>query len=174
MKWLRGASKAPLAVAGILAAPLFFVALLAFSLKLDKPSHVNGTLRLGDPTKGTVLTIYLVALAVGVAVIVAGVLATLVRSRLAPLIPAAVGVVVSIVVVIPLGTWAAEHTARYPLGIDNLPPRSTSDIWLQGEWEQSAQTTAQQIGLVAIGLAIAAVLASLALEFRHRRAVAAL
>ena len=39
MRRFRGASKAPFAVAGILAVPLFFVALMAFSLKIDKPSH---------------------------------------------------------------------------------------------------------------------------------------
>ena len=174
MKWLRGASKAPLAVAGILAAPLFFVALLAFSLKFDKPSHVNATARLGDPTKGTVLTIYLVALAVAAALVAVGVLAAFLRSRLGILIPAAAGIVASILLLIPLGTWAAAHTDRYPRGIDNLPQSSRSDIWLRGEWEHNAQTTAQQIGLVTIGLAIAAVLVSLALEFRRRHAAAAL
>ena len=167
MKWLRGASKAPLAVAGILAAPLFFVALLAFSLKLDTPSNVLGTA--GDPTKRTVLTIYLVALAVVAAVVVVGGLAMLLRSRLATLVPAAAGIVVSILLLIPLGTWAAEHTARYQLGIDNLPQSSSQDLWLRGEWEHNAQTTAHQIGLVTIGIAIAAVLVTLALEFRRER-----
>ena len=38
MRRLRNAPKTPLAVAGILATPLFFVALMAFSLVLDKPS----------------------------------------------------------------------------------------------------------------------------------------
>ena len=38
MHRLRNAPKTPLAVAGILATPLFFGALMAFSLVLDKPS----------------------------------------------------------------------------------------------------------------------------------------
>lgn len=171
MRRFRGASKAPLAVAGLLAAPLFFVALLAFSLKLDTPSDVLG--KAGDPTKGTVLTIYFVALAVVVAVVVVGVLAMPLRSRLAPLVPAAAGIVASIVLLITIGTWAAEHTARYPFGIDNLRPSSNQDIWLRGEWEHDAQTTAHQIGLVTIGIAVAAVLVSLTLEFRRRRAASA-
>ena len=68
MRRLRGTSKAPFAVAGILSVPLFFVALMAFTLKIDKPSHFvrkDGTIGLGDPTKGTIGTIYLLAFAVG-------------------------------------------------------------------------------------------------------------
>ena len=158
MKRFRGASKAPLAVAGILAAPLFFTALMAFSLKFDKPSDVLG--KLGDPTKGTVGTIYLVTFAfVGVLVLV-GVLSMLVRSRLANIVPAGAGIVMTILLLIPLGTWASEHTDRYPLGIDNLPPSSPQDIWLRGEWEHNAQTTAHQIGLVTIGIGVAVILLS--------------
>lgn len=172
MSRLRGASKAPVAVAGILALPLFFVGLLAFSLKLDKPSHhvtTKGTLALGDPTKGTVGTIYLVALGVAFAVVVAGVLATPLRSRLAVIVPAVAAIVASIVLLIPLGTWAAEHTQRYPLGVDNIPQNSPQDLSLRGEWEQNARSTAHQIGLVTIGLAGAAILLSIALEIQRRR-----
>ena len=61
MRRLRHAPKAPLAVAGILATPLFFVALMAFSLLLDKPS-VEVTRRgaevLADPARATVAAIY--------------------------------------------------------------------------------------------------------------------
>jgi hypothetical protein len=165
-RW-RGASKAPLAVAGILAAPLFFVALMAFSLKFDKPEGRTG--QLADPTKGTVWTIYLVTFAVVGGLILVGALAMLVRSRLANIIPAAAGIVATILLLIPLGTWAAEHTARYPLGIDNLHTSSKYNIWLRGEWEHDAKVTAQQIGLVTIGLAIAAIAVSVLLEVRRRR-----
>ncbi len=141
MKRFRGGSKAPLAVAGILAAPLFFTALMAFSLKFDKPSEVLG--KLGDPTKGTVGTIYLVTFAfVGVLVLI-GLLSTLLRSRLANIVPAGAGILMTILLLIPLGTWGAEHTKRYPLGIDNLPQSSPQDIWLRGEWEHNAKTTAR-------------------------------
>lgn len=164
MRRLRKASRAPLAVAGILAAPLFFVALMAFSLKFDKPA--GSTPNLADPTKGTVLTIYLVALAVAGALVLVGALSSLWRSRLAIVVPAGAGIVVSILLMIPLGTWAAEHTSRYPRGIDNVPQRSAQDIWLPGEWEHNAQTTAHQIGLVAIGIGVAAILISLVLRWR--------
>jgi len=171
----RGASKAPLAVAGILALPLFFVALMAFSLKLDKPSQhttTKGTIALGDPTKGTVGTIYLVALAVVGALVLVGVLAMSLRSRLAAVVPAVAGIVASVLLLLPLGTWAAEHTQRYPLGIDNIPKHSAQDQFLRGEWEGTARTTARQLGLVTIGLGIAAILLCVALDLRRRRGIA--
>jgi hypothetical protein len=170
----RGATKAPLAVAGVLAAPLFFVGLMAFSLKLDEPSqHVTkkGTLALGDPTKGTVGTIYLAALGVAGAIVLVGVLAMLLRSRLATIVPAGAAIVASVLLLLPLGTWAAEHTQRYPLGIDNIPKSSPQDQFLRGEWEDQARTTARQLGLVTIGLSIAAVVLVAALEFRRRRGI---
>jgi hypothetical protein len=169
---LRGASRAPLAVAGILALPLFFVGLLAFALKLDKPSHhvtAKGALALGDPTKGRLGTIYLVALGVSAAVVVVGVLAMLLRSRLATVVPASAAIVACVLLLLPLGTWAAQHTKRYPLGVDNIPSHSPQDLSLRGEWEQSTRTTARQIGFTTIGMALAAIVLTAALEVRRRR-----
>lgn len=174
MNRLRGASKAPVAVAGILALPLFFVGLLAFSLKLDKPSHLRsstGALVAGDPTKGTIGSIYLAALGLAMAVVVVGVLAMLLRSRLAVIVPAAAAIVASVLLLIPLGTWAAQHANRYPLGVDNIPQKSAQDLSLRGEWEQGARSAAHQIGLVTIGLAAAAILLGVALEVRRRRGI---
>lgn len=177
MSRFRGASKAPLAVAGILAAPLFFVGLMAFSLKIDKPSHQltsKGKLVLGDPTKGTVGTIYLLAFAVAGAVVLIGLLAILLRARLGSVVPAAAAIVASVLLLLPLGGWAAGHTQRYPFGTDNIPdgtaanPNPTNLI-LQGEWEQSAKTTAEQIGFVTIGIGVAAILLTVALDIRRRR-----
>jgi hypothetical protein len=171
---LHGASKTPLAVAGILAVPLFFVGLMAFSLKFDQPSHdltKKGAHALGDPTKSTVGTIYLCAFAVSGAVILAGVLAVPFRSRLATIVPAAAGIAASVLLLLPLDTWAAQHMQRYPFGVDNIPRSSPQDLFLRGEWEQNAQTTARQIGLVTIGLAIAAIAITVALEIRRRRGI---
>jgi len=168
----RGASKAPLAVAGILAVPLFFVGLMAFSLKIDKPSHTTtqaGKVVLGDPAKSTIGTIYLAAFAVAGGLVVVGLLAMLLRSRLAAVIPAVAAIVAVIVLVLPLGTWAAEHTSRYPLGVDNIKRSDPSDIYLRGEWEQNAKTTARQIGFATIGIAVAAIAILAALEYRRRR-----
>jgi hypothetical protein len=171
-----GASKAPLAVAGILAVPLFLVGLMAFALKLEKPTHhltTKGKLAFGDPTKGTLGEIYLLALAVALGVVVVGFLASLLWSRLAAVVPAAAAVVATALLLIPLGTWAAGHTARFPQGTDNIPDKSAQNLTLRGEWEQSAETTARQIGFVTIGLAAAAILLSLTLEFRRRRGIVA-
>jgi hypothetical protein len=171
MRRLRGASKAPVAVAGILGVPLFFVGLMAFSLKVDKPSHhltTTGTVKLGDPTKATVGTIYLLAFAVSIAVILVGVLAMLLRSRLATIVPAVAAILASVLLMLPLTTWAAEHTKRYPLGADNIPRSSPEDQFLRGEWEQTAKTTADQIGFATIGIALAAILLTVALEIRRR------
>jgi hypothetical protein len=173
---IREPSKAPVAVAGILALPLFFVGLLAFSLKLDKPSESRtdaGKLVLGDPTKGTLEKIYLVALAVSVALVLVGVLAMVLRSRLAVIVPAAAGIVASILLMIPLSSWATEHTNRYPIGVDNIPQSSPQDLQLRGEWEQSARSTARQIGFTTIGIAIAAIVLTGALEVRRRRGIEA-
>jgi hypothetical protein len=172
MSRLRGSSKAPLAVGAILAVPLFFVALIAFALRLDKPSHTltkKGAVVLGDPTKGTLGTIYLIAFAVAAAVVVVGLLAMLLRSRLAPVVPAVVAIVAAVLLIAPLSTWAAGHTSRYPLGVDNVPPSAPGDLSLRGEWEGNAQTTARQIGYTTIGLAVAAILMSAAFEIRRRR-----
>jgi hypothetical protein len=177
VKRFRGTSKAPLAVAAILAVPLFFVALMAFTLKIDKPSHhltKKGTAVLGDPTKGTVGTIYLLALGVAVALVLVGVLARLLRSRLAVIIPAVVAIVLSVLLLLPLNTWAAGHTKRYPLGTDNIPDGTpqkpvATNLVNRGEWEQTAKTTARQIGFVTIGLAGAAIVLAIGLDIRRRR-----
>lgn len=177
MRHFRGTSKAPFAVAGILALPLFFVALMAFTLKVDKPSHTvsaKGTVVLGDPTKATLGTIYLFAFATAAAVVLVGFLARLLRSRLAVIAPAVVAIVLSILLQLPLNTWAAGHTKRYPLGTDNIrDPTATkpspSNLLNRGEWEETAKTTAHQIGWVTIGIGLAAIVVTIGLEIRRRR-----
>jgi hypothetical protein len=177
VRYFRGTSRAPFAVAGILAVPLFFVALMAFTLKVDEPSHevtTKGTVVLGDPTKGTVGTIYLLALAAAAAVVLVGLLARAVRSHLAVIAPSVVAIVLSVLLQLPLNTWAAGHTRRYPSGTDNIPDPtakkvSPSNLVNRGEWEETAKTTAHQIGLVTIGLALAAIAICVLLEVRRRR-----
>src|SRR6202040_2374237 len=100
---------------------------------------------LGDPTKGTLGTIYALALLLAVTLVVVGLLATLLRSRLGVLVPAGAAILASILLMFPLSTWAAQHTARYPLGIDNIPSRNPQDLALRGQWEQETVTSARQI-----------------------------
>jgi len=145
---------------------------------VDKPSHYlrkDGTVGIGDPAKGTIGTIYLLAIAAAAALILVGALARLLRSRLAVIVPAVAAIVLSVLLLLPLNTWAAGHTERYPYGTDNFPDHlkggkpNPVNLVNQGEWEQTAKTTAHQIGLVTIGLALAAIVISVLLEVRHRR-----
>ena len=171
MHVLRKASKTPLAVAGILATPLFFVALMAFSLLLEKPAVVldGGTAVLGPPTRANNAAIYLSSFAVSALVMAVGVAAMLLRSRLALIVPAVAAIIVTIALLIPLETWEAEHSARFPDGVDLIPADDPSDLVLQGEWEQAAHRTANQIGFWTIVMAIAAIAISAVLEIRRRR-----
>jgi hypothetical protein len=169
---LRLKSKAPVSVAGIVALPLFFVALMAFSLRLDKPSqtlNAAGKVVLSDPTGATIATIYALAFAVGIGITLVGLLASLRRSRLATVIPAATAIIATILLLIPLDAWAAGHTSRYPFGTDNTPDRSAQNLMDTGEWEHSAYVTAHQIGWVTIGMAVAAIVLSVAFALRRDR-----
>jgi multisubunit Na+/H+ antiporter MnhC subunit len=160
-----------------MAVPLFFVGLMAFTLKIDKPSkHVSasGKVVLGDPTKATVGTIYGLALAVALAVVAIAALAVLLRSRLAPIVPAVAGIVAAVLLIVPLNGWAAGHTKRYPLGTDNIPDGTTAkpnptNLILRGEWETNAKTTAEEIGAVVIGIGAAAIVLTVLLDVRRRR-----
>ena len=174
---LRRAPRAPLAVAGILATPLFFVSLMAFSLKLDKPTvHVtaSGATKLGEPLKSTVLSIYAASFGVSVGLVLVGVLAMLLPGRVWGVIVSSVAAIgVTIVLLLPLGRWEAEHTARYPDGTDLIKKSSPQDLVLRGEWEHDARTTANQIGFWTIVIAIAAIVIAVALDVRRRRGLAA-
>ncbi len=168
---LRRMPKVPLAVAGILATPLFFVALMALSLDLDEPTvHVaaSGAETLGDPRKGAVGLIYLAALGVSGIVVLAGIVGMFVGRRVGVLVPAVVATVAAIVLRLPLGTWEEEHTSRFPQGVDLIPQRDPGDLFLRGEWEENAHRTADQLGFWTIALALAAALVTLAVEVRRR------
>ena len=81
--------KAPLAVAGILATPLFFVALMAFSLVFDKPSVevTKKERRSRRPGAVHVATIYLLSFGVSALVVLIGVLALLLPVKAAVFVP---------------------------------------------------------------------------------------
>ena len=175
MRRLRHVSKAPLAVAGILATPLFFVSLMAFSLVLDKPSvdvTRNGAEVLADPARSTVAAIYLLSIGVSALVVLIGVLALLLPVRAAVFVPPIGAIGVTIALLLPLDTAEAEHTARYPDGVDLIPMKDPSDLILRGEWEENARRTANQIGLWTIAIAVAAIAVSAAIDVRRRRGVA--
>jgi hypothetical protein len=171
---LRHAPKAPLAVAGILATPLFFVSLMTFSLVLDKPSvdvTTKGTEVLGDPAQSTIAAIYLLSIGVSALVVLVGALALLLPVRAAVFVSPIGAIGVTIALLLPLDTAEAEHTSRYPNGVDLIPRKDPSDLILRGEWEENARRTANQIGLWTIAIAVAAIVVAAALDVRRRRSV---
>ena len=172
---IRRAPKAPLSVAGILATPLFFAALMAFSLTLDEPTvHVSasGAEVLGDPAKSTVGLIYLASFGVCALVVLAGIVGSFVPAPVGVYVAALVAIGTSIVIRLPLDSWEVEHTARYPQGVDLIPKSDPGDLFLRGEWEENARRTAEQLGFWTIAMAIAAMTIATAIEVRRRRGVA--
>jgi hypothetical protein len=172
---LRTAPRAPLAVAGILATPLFFAALMAMSLAVEKPS-VHHTLKhgktlptLGDPAGATEARIWLLAATPAVVLVLIGTAAMLIgRAGVTLTALGAIGLAVALLV--PLDGWVRHHTARYPVGVDLIPPSAGSqDIYLRGEWEGTARHTAVQLGVATIAIAAAAIAILVLLEVRRRR-----
>jgi hypothetical protein len=171
---LRKAPRAPLAVAAILSTPLFFVALMAMSLAVEKPTvrhvltHGTTVMKLGDPTGSTERAIWLLALVPPAGLIAIGI-AGMVIGRAGVVASSLAAVAASLALLLPLNTWTTDHTARYPEGIDLIPRGSTSDIYLRGEWEGTARHTAEQLGIATIVLAGLALGIFALTEVRRRR-----
>ncbi len=177
MRRFGSAPKSPLAVAGILATPLFFVALMAVSLAVEKPSvrhslqHGKQLAQVGDPAGRTELAIWLLAFAPAVALVLVGAGAMLI-GRLGSIVSSLGAVALTVALLIPLDGWETRHATRFPVGVDLISPSAGSgDIYLRGEWERSARRTAEQLGLATIVLAVIAIAVSLFLEVRRRRGV---
>ena len=176
MPSLRMAPRTPLAVAGILAMPLFFVGLMAMSLAVEKPSvqhavkHHKAVTVLGDPTGSTEAKIWLLAIVPPLALLLLGLAAMLLR-RTGVVVTSLGAIALSVALLVPLGGWANGHAARYPLGVDLIPPSATGSqvIYLRGEWEANAKRTAEQLGIATMSIAGAAIAIVLLLEFRRRR-----
>ena len=176
MTRFRKAPKAPAAVAAILAMPLFFAALMAMSLAVEKPTmsevvkHGKAVTQLGDPTGGTELAIWLLAFVFPLAVFLVGV-GGMLLGRAGVVTSSLAAVAATVVLLVPLDTWTSKHTDRYPEGVDLIPKSSTSDIYLQGEWEGTAHTTTEQLGIVTIVLGGIAIAAFALFAVRRRRGV---
>jgi hypothetical protein len=176
---LRTAPRAPLAVAGILATPLFFAALMAMSLAEEKPAvrHVlsHGRLipKLGDPTGSTEAAIWLLALVPPLAVVLAGVGGMLI-GRAGVILSGLAAIAASVTLLVPLNTWATEHTSRYPDGVDLIPRTvipASADLILRGEWEGNARRTAHQLSLATLSMAALAIALFVVLDVRRRRGI---
>lgn len=158
-------SKAPIAVAGLIAVPLYFAALMASSLALDKP-HVVGR-HLSEGTGGTEARIWLAALIAPGILLAAGAIGVFL-GRYGVYLPSAAGVVVCLVLPGISKGWIARHEGRFPQGIDFVRDSDPSNLSSRGEWEHAAQSTVSSITHWTLGLAIGAIVVALLLELRRR------
>jgi hypothetical protein len=171
---LRSIRKGPLAVAGLLAAPLFFCALMATSLAIARPRIVtwthNGKLvsRYHAPAASVEARIWLWALVPLALILAVGLVASL--WRFGGFVSCAAGIVLAFAVTRRVNEWAAHHTQRWPRGIDNIPDTWSSDQVPRGAWEKNAAQTAFSLSHWTIGLALAVVLVYLLLIWRRLRA----
>jgi hypothetical protein len=158
-------SKAALAVAGLIAVPLYFAALMASSLALDKP-HVVG--RHQSPGTGaTEGKVWLAALLAPAIVMAAGTVG-LALKRHGIYLAAGAGVVLCLLLPGMSRGWIARHERRFPLGVDFIPDSNSSNLSGRGEWERAAQDTVASITHWTLGLAIGAIVIGALLEIRRR------
>jgi hypothetical protein len=170
---IRLVGKAPLALAGFLALPLFFSTVMCVSLAIDKPHRYEWMrggklIRIDHGTAGGLeAKIWLLSLVPPLVLVAVGLGASTLRRGI--YVVALAAILVPLATTHRLDRWTAHHTARYPLGVDLIGPSSSSDALLQGEWEASAKHTALQLAhwtmiLAGAGAAIAAFS-----ELRRRR-----
>jgi hypothetical protein len=158
-------SKASLAVAGLIAVPLYFAGLMASSLALDKP-HVVG--RHQSPgTGGAEAKVWLAALIAPGILMAAGLLGQTLR-RHGIYLPAAAGVVLCLLMPGISHGWIGRHERRFPLGIDFIADSNNSNLSSRGEWEHAAQDTISSITHWTLGLAAGAIVVGVLLEIRRR------
>jgi hypothetical protein len=171
---LRSIRKGPLAVAGLLGAPLFFCSLMATSLAIARPRVVSWThdgkliSRYHAPAASVEARIWLWALVPLAILLGVGLLASL--WRFGGFVSCAAGIVLALAVTHRVNEWARHHTARWPRGIDNIPDKWSSDQVPRGAWEKDAAQTAFSLSHWTIGLAIAILLVYLVTLYRRMRA----
>jgi hypothetical protein len=174
VRFVRRRNLAPLAVAGILAFPLFFASLLAASLAVERPHRFqwhgqSGRLTEVDhpPTSGQEAKIWALALVLPIAFVLVGLLASL-WLRGGIYVVAAAGVGLAVALPHRLDRWSAHHASRFPFGMDLIPDSNPSSTLAKGEWEQSAKETVLSLTHYAIGIALAAAAVTVLLALRCR------
>ena len=174
MKRLAPPTKAPLAIAGFLALPIFFASLMAASLALEKPRVVEWSRPHGhiarifhNPAGSNEARIWLFALVPPLVLVLAGWIASFLPYGF--YISCGAAIVVGLSLFARLHRWQLHHTLRFPNGEDLLPDSTTSSSLARGEWEKDAADTVRSLVHYTIGLAIAAALIGLLLAYRRRR-----
>ena len=171
---LRPPTRAPLAIAGLAAFPLFFAALLCVSLAIERPHRFQWRSAHGklieidhQPTSAMEAKIWAVALVVPLVLVVVGLAASFWRRGGVYLVSAAV-IVAALALPHRLDRWVAHHTQRFPYGMDLFPDQLPSSTISRGEWEGQARDTVISLTHWTIGLAVAAAAITAAVAVRRR------
>jgi hypothetical protein len=163
---LRVGTKAPLAVAGLIAVPAYFAALLASSLALDRPKIVGPHQLPG--TGATEAKVWAAALIAPAIVLAAGTVGLVLR-RHGVYLAAGAGIIVCLLLPGLSQGWIGRHERRFTHGVDFIPDASSSNLSSRGEWEHAAQATVTSITHWMLGLAIGTIVVAALLEIRRRR-----
>jgi energy-converting hydrogenase Eha subunit A len=168
-------TRAPVAVAALLSVPLFFAALLAVSLAIERPHRFQWRSAKGrlieidhSPTSAVEAKIWALALVLPAALIAVGLAAAFWR-RFGIYVSCTAGVVVALLLPLRLDRWTKHHTARFPFGMDLYPDSSISSTLARGEWERNARETVLSLTHWTIGLALAVAAVAAFVELRRRR-----
>ncbi len=167
-------SKAPLALGGFLAIPVFFASLMAASLALEKPRVVEWTRGAGiariyhQPTGANEAKIWLAALVPPLLLVLVSWASA--HFPFAFYVTSAAACIIALALTVRLDRWQLHHTLRFPNGEDLIADQTTSSSLQRGEWEHDAAQTVWSLVHYTIGLAIAASGIALLLTVRRRRA----
>jgi hypothetical protein len=166
--------RAPLALAGFLAIPLFFAALMAASLAIEKPrvvewSRPGGRIaRIYHDASGTLeAKIWLLAIAVALSLVVVGWFASFLRYGL--YVTCVVAIAEALALTIRLGRWETHHTARFPYGEDLLPDSKPGSLVDRGQWEHNAAAAVHSLVNYTVALALVATAIVVVLAVRRSR-----
>lgn len=162
-------ARAPLALAGFLSIPLFFAALMAASLAIEKPRVVEWSRPGGkiarvyhDAAGTTEAKIWLLAITVGLSLVAIGWAASFLRYGI--YVTCVAAATEALLLTVRLGRWERHHTARFPDGEDLIPDNKPGGLVNRGQWEHDAASTVHSlvnytVALALIAAAIAAILA---------------
>jgi hypothetical protein len=162
LRLFRRGSKAPLGLAALLSITLFFAALMASSLAIDKPRvferhrHGKVVLHYEQSSNATEARIWLLAL-IPVGILLAVALLAMLWRRGGLYVVSGAAIALSFLLPHRLDAWTARHTRRFPIGVDLISDKSTSNLASQGEWERNARDTVISLTHWTIGIAIGAV-----------------
>jgi hypothetical protein len=165
--------KAPFALAGFLALPLFFASLMATSLAIERPHVFEWTRHhrlfhtFHDPLPSNEARIWALSFAAPLLLVAIGWGASFLRYGI--YVSCVAAIVEAYALTIRLPVWERHHTARFPFGEDNYPDSSNSSLVDRGQWEHNAASTVHSLVGYTIGLAIAAMTIAVLLRLRRKR-----